>query len=147
MSKTTNTFLVGMQVTYTYCTRIPFLRIYMCIHIPKIVACKWFLKFDIVQTVSEKLINNKYKRESYIHVYYINYTVTVQKCRHLLNLLEESAEMINEVSVQIQWSYKKSIHNYSTFDIPSILLFCFPIIPLNFIVTTNDISPMMVYIN
>lgn len=89
---------------------------------------------------------DKYKRESYIHVYYINYTVTVQKCRHLLNLLEESAEMINEVSVQIQWSYKKSIHNYSTFDIPSILLFCFPIIPLNFIVI-NDISPMMVYIN
>lgn len=128
MRKTTNTFLVGMQVTYTYCTRIPFLRIYICIHIPKIVACKWFLKVDIVQTVSEKLINNKYKRESYIHEYYINYTVTVQKCRHLLNLLEESAEMINEVSVQIQWSYKKSI-SLQYFWHPINISFLFPYHP------------------
>lgn len=131
MSKTTNTFLVGMQVTYTYCTRIPFLRIYICIHIPKIVACKWFLKVDIVQTVSEKLINNKYKRESYIHVYYINYTVTVQKCRHLLNLLEESAEMINEVSVQIQWSYKKSISLQYVWH-PINISFLFPYHPSQF---------------
>lgn len=128
MNKTTNTFLVGMQVTYTYCTRIPFLRIYICIHIPKIVACKWFLKVDIVQTVSEKLINNKNKRESYIHEYYINYTVTVQKCRHLLNLLEESAEMINEVSVQIQWSYKKSI-SLQYFWHPINISFLFPYHP------------------
>lgn len=89
---------------------------------------------------------DKYKRESYIHVYYINYTVIQYKnaviCwtywKNLQKWLMKFQYKFNEVI--------KNPYHYSTFDIPSILLFCFPIIPLNFIVTTNDISPMMIYI-